>query len=101
VRERLSAQLPERFDVFDDAVVFLRDVKASDEFLLPLLGDCQLSTSKKDLFLLAASLWPKEIHPEVLRALDLVAALNPPPVDPEQPARDVSAAEEPAEDSRP
>ncbi len=79
VDRAFAKQVPTGFDPFDDSVVFLRDVKASDDFLLPLLGDCGLSTSKKDLFLIAAQMRPEEIHPEIKEALDVVATLSPPP----------------------
>ena len=71
----------------------LRDVKASEEFLLPLLGDCGLSTSKKDLFLIAAVMLPEEIHPEVTRALDVIAALGADRSDPEVPVGGAPASE--------
>ncbi|MBI4602217.1 MAG: hypothetical protein HY721_09675 [Planctomycetes bacterium] len=100
VKDEFSRQLPSGFDPFDDTLVFLRDVKASEELLLPLLGKCGLSTSKKDLFLIAAAMRPDEIHPEIVRALDLVKALNPPLVDPEQPAIEAAAADT-AEDREP
>lgn len=85
VREAFSKQLPAQFDPFDDGVVFLRDVKASEEFLLPLMEQCGVSTSKKDLFLVAAAMKPKEIHPDVVRALDVVATLAVPAADAETP----------------
>ncbi|MBI4706261.1 MAG: AAA family ATPase [Deltaproteobacteria bacterium] len=75
VDRHFERQLPPRFDPLDDGIVFLRDVKASDEFLLPLLAECGLSTSKKDLFLVAAVMDRAEIHADVVRALDVVAGL--------------------------
>lgn len=85
VDRHFSKQLPAAFDPFDDRVVFLRDVKASEEFLLPLLGECGMSTSKKDLFLIAAEMHQDEIHPDVVRALDVIAALGADRRDPEVP----------------
>jgi ABC-type branched-subunit amino acid transport system ATPase component len=85
VDRAFARQVRSGFDPFDDGIVFLREVKASDDFLLPLMGECGLSTSKKDLFLLAGRMTPDEIHPEVRRALDHVALLVRPPVNPETP----------------
>jgi hypothetical protein len=93
VDRHFAKQLPPGFNPFDDGIVFLRDVKASEEFLLPLLGDCGLSTSKKDLFLIAAAMLPEEIHPEVTRALDAIAALGADRSDPEVPVGGAPAVE--------
>jgi hypothetical protein len=93
VDRHFAKQLPPGFNPFDDGIVFLRDVKASEEFLLPLLGDCGLSTSKKDLFLIAAVMLPEEIHPEVTKALDVIAALSADRSDPEVPVGGTPAGE--------
>jgi hypothetical protein len=93
VDRHFAKQLPPGFNPFDDGVIFLRDVKASEEFLLPLLGDCGLSTSKKDLFLIAAVMLPNEIHPEVTRALDVIATLGADRSDSEVPVGGAPASE--------
>jgi hypothetical protein len=85
VNQSFERQMPKNFDPFDDGIVFLRDVKASDEFLLPLLGECGLSTSKNNLFLLAAAMLPEEVHPEVKDALDAIAGLVGPLIPAEVP----------------
>ena len=52
-------------------------VKASTEFLVPLLEDLE-STPKRDLYLLAAAMRVEEIHPEIREKLDRIAeSLNP------------------------
>lgn len=70
--------VPSGTDLFGDHVSLVR-VKASDEFLVPLLEKLCRSTPKKDLYLLAAVMKPEEIHPEVIEKLDRIAnVLNPP-----------------------
>ena len=48
-------------------------MKASNEFLIPLLNDIHRSTPKRDLYLLAATMEKDEIHPEVIEKLDAIA----------------------------
>ena len=70
VEEAFWRQVPRGTDLFGDHVSLVR-VKASDEFLVPLLAP----TPKRDLYLLAAAMRPDEIHPEVVEKLDRVATL--------------------------
>ncbi len=65
-------QVPRETDLFGDHVSLTR-VKASDEFLVPLLKDVKVHTPKRDLYLLAASLHAHEIHPEIREKLDRIA----------------------------
>ena len=70
-------QVPAGTDPFGDHVALTR-VKASDEFLVPLLETLGCPTPKRDLHLLAATMTPEEIHPEVTEKLDrLVEVLVP------------------------
>ena len=48
----------------------LTRVKASNEFLVPLLETLGCPTPKRDLYLLAETMTPEEIHPEVTEKLD-------------------------------
>ncbi len=82
MRERLDEEfwrhVPRGTDLFGDHVSLVR-VKASGEFLAPLLDSLGSGTPKKDLYLLAAVMRKDEIHPEVSEKLDRIAeALNPP-----------------------
>ena len=73
VEEAFRRQVPPGSDLFGDHVSLVR-VKASDEFLVPMLEKIGKDTSKKDRYLLAAAMKPEEIHPEVREKLDRVAA---------------------------
>ena len=68
------AHVPKGTDLFGDHVSLTR-VKASDEFLVPLLENIEYFTSKNDLFQLAAVMNQDEIHPEVVEKLDRISAL--------------------------
>lgn len=71
------SQVPQGTDLFGDHVSLVR-VKASTEFLVPLLESLERSTPKRDLYLLAARMRAEEIHPEIREKLDRIAAsLNP------------------------
>lgn len=74
VEEAFWRQVPHGTDLFGDHVSLVR-VKASDEFLVPLLAEMGQPTPKRDLYLLAAQMRPDEIHPEVVEKLDRVATL--------------------------
>ncbi len=77
IEEAFWAQVPRGTDLFGDHVSLVR-VKASTEFLVPLLEDLERGTPKKDLYLLAAEMMAEEIHPEILEKLDRIAeSLNP------------------------
>ncbi len=74
VEEAFWRQVPRGTDLFGDHVSLVR-VKASDEFLVPLLAEMGRPTPKRDLYLLAAQMRPDEIHPEVVEKLDRVTTL--------------------------
>ena len=77
VHQAFARQVPQGTDLFGDHVALSR-IKASDEFLLPLLRDVDKDTPKGDLYLLAARMRADEIHPEVREKLDRIAeSLNP------------------------
>jgi len=57
----------------------LSDVKASD-FLVDTLALTSRALHKRDLFMLAAASRPEQIHPEVKRVLDAIAASMPEPL---------------------
>ena len=71
VAEAFWKQVPQGTDLFSDHVSLNR-VKASHEFLVPLLEDVR-PTPKRDLYLLAAELHREEIHPEAVRKLGRIA----------------------------
>ena len=76
VNEKFWQHVPQGTDLFGDHVSLVR-VKASDEFLVPLLEHLERPTPKKNLYLLAAAMNEDELHPEVTEKLDRVAqALN-------------------------
>ncbi len=78
VDEAFWKHVPPGTDLFGDHVSLVR-VKASDEFLVPLLDNLGSGAPKKDLYLLAGVTRKDEIHPEVREKLDRIAeALNPP-----------------------
>ena len=82
VDEGFWQQVPRGTDLFGDHVSLVR-VKASDEFLVPLLERLERPTPKKDLYLLAAAMNHDELHPEVTEKLDRIAdALNLAPAEP-------------------
>ena len=71
------SQVPQGTNLFGDHVSLVR-IKASDEFLVPLLEDLGINTPKRELYLLAAVMKKDEIHPEVHEKLDHIAkSLNP------------------------
>ena len=71
VDEEFWKQVPQGTDLFGDHVSLSR-IKASHEFLVPLLEGVR-PTPKRDLYLLAAELQPNEIHPEVVSKLGRIA----------------------------
>ena len=64
-------QAPQGTDLFGDHVSLVR-VKASTEFLVPLLEKLGRSTPKKDLYLLANVMREEELHPEIHEKLDRI-----------------------------
>ena len=71
IEEEFWRQVPQGTDIFGDHVSLTR-IKASHEFLVPLLESVR-PTPKRDFYLLASHLQPDEIHPEVARKLDRIA----------------------------
>ncbi len=71
MEEEFWKQVPRGTDLFGDHVSLSR-IKASHEFLVPLLESVR-PTPKRDLYLLASHLQPDEIHPEVVRKLGRIA----------------------------
>ena len=77
IEDAFWSQVPRGTDLFGDHVSLVR-VKASTEFLGPLLDNLERSTPKRDLYLLAAAMRAEEIHPEIREKLDRIAeSLNP------------------------
>ena len=72
IHEAFWKQVPHGTDLFGDHVSLVR-VKASNEFLIPLLADIGNRISKRDLYQLAAAMQPEEVHPEVREKLDRIA----------------------------
>ena len=72
VHDEFWRQVPRETDLFGDHVSLVR-VKASDEFLVPMLERLGRSTPKKDLYLLASAMTDTQIHPEVTEKLDRIA----------------------------
>ena len=72
IEEEFRKQVPAGTALFGDHVALTR-VKASNEFLTPLLDEVEKQTPKRDLYLLAAKMQADEIHPEVLEKLDRIA----------------------------
>ncbi len=71
IEEEFWKQVPHGTDLFGDHVSLSR-IKASHEFLVPLLERVR-PTPKRDLYLLASQLQPDEIHPEAAGKLDRIA----------------------------
>ncbi len=74
VEEEFSKQTPKGTDFFGEHVSLVR-IKASDEFLVPLLKKIGKPIPPRDLYLIAAKMKPEEIHPEVRQKLDAIAQL--------------------------
>ena len=72
VKDKFWQHVPQGTDLFGDHVSLVR-IKASDEFLVPLLEHLERPTPKKNLYLLAAAMNEEELHPEVTEKLDRVA----------------------------
>lgn len=68
------SQVPQGTDLFGDHVSLSR-IKASDEFLVPLLESIENYTTKSELFQLAAVMKQEEIHPEISEKLDRIMEL--------------------------
>lgn len=82
VDEEFRRHVPPGTDPFGDHVSLVR-VKASDEFLTPLLERAGRATPKRDLYMLAAAMTAEEIHPEVREKLDRISESLAPPRRPE------------------
>ncbi|HET6880509.1 MAG TPA: AAA family ATPase [Pirellulales bacterium] len=75
VDDEFAANFPAGIDFLKD-IPALRDLKASD-FLVHLLGKTQFPLPKRDLYMLADIATPDEIHFDVVKALDHIAAILP------------------------
>lgn len=76
IDQAFRAQVPLGADLFGDHVSLTR-IKASDEFLVPLLERIKNYTTKSELFQLAAVMKQEEIHPEITEKLDRIMVLLP------------------------
>jgi hypothetical protein len=72
VEELFYAQIPPGADLFGDLAA-LRRIKASEDLIPQLLDAAGNPLPKSDYYLIAAEMLPREIHPDVVRMLDLVA----------------------------
>ena len=72
IDEAFWKQVPLGTDLFGDHVSLGR-IKASDEFLIPLLNNVEKNTPKRDLYLLATIMHKDEIHPEICEKLDSIS----------------------------
>ena len=71
IDEAFDRQVPRGTDLFGNHVALTR-IKASDEFLIPLLRNIEMPTPKSQMYLLAATMMADEIHPEVTEKLDRI-----------------------------
>lgn len=74
IDQEFDKQVPPETDLFSDHIFLVR-VKASTEFLEPLLTKVGEPTPKKDLYLLASVMKADEIHPEVIDVLNRIYEL--------------------------
>ena len=74
VDEEFWKQIPPDTDLFGN-IAALERVKASDELLVPLFEKIGVSTTKGELYQLAANMTESEIHPEVVEKLDAIAEI--------------------------
>ncbi len=65
-------EIPKGTNLFGKHVALIR-MKASNEFLIPLLKTAGMEIPKLDLYLMAAVMKAEEIHPEVVEKLDYIA----------------------------
>ena len=72
VDDEFDSLIPHGTDLFGDHVA-LAKIKASDQFLIPLLRRMGVPTPKNRMYLLAATMTIDEIHPEVIEKLDTIA----------------------------
>ncbi|MEW5766159.1 MAG: AAA family ATPase [bacterium] len=74
IEEAFWKQVPKNTDLFSDHVSLTR-IKASDEFLGPLLNNIDFPTPHRDFYLIAAKMKQDEIHPEIQEKLDALKEL--------------------------
>lgn len=74
IDEEFWKQIPRGTNLFGDHVGLVR-IKASEEFIIPLLEDIGKPTPKRDLYLIASKMALEEIHPEIEEKLDSIAKL--------------------------
>lgn len=67
-------QVPQGTQLFSDHVALTR-IKASTEFITPLLEKVGKPTPPKDLYLIASKMKKDEIHPEIADKLNAIAGL--------------------------
>jgi hypothetical protein len=72
-KEYLQTHLPPLFEQDAGDPDCLRELKASEDILLPLFEHIGKPMAKKDLYQLAAVMTPEEVHPEIKEKLDLMA----------------------------
>jgi len=72
-REYLEQHLPALFKERTGDFDCLRELKASEDILIPMFEHIGKPLSKKDLYQLAAVMTPEEVHPEVREKLDMMA----------------------------
>lgn len=75
IDKEFFSQVPKDTALFSDHVALIR-IKASEEFIVPLLQKIGRPTPSRDLYLIAANMKPEEIHPEVKTKLDAIAGLK-------------------------
>jgi hypothetical protein len=73
----LKTQLPESFfaDPLSDATQAALDVPASKKLLPQMFEAAGMPKEKSDFYLIAEKMEPREVHPDVKRALDSIAEL--------------------------
>ena len=72
IDDAFRRHVPPGTDLFGDHDALVR-IKASSEFLLPLLRDLNTDMTKKNLHTIASGMKVSEIHPEVKEKLDKMA----------------------------
>lgn len=82
VDQEFTRQGLAQLDFLSDDIQILRDLKAS-ELLVNILAKTHRKTDKSDLYLVARLMEPGEIHPDVIKKLDEIAAILPSQTKPE------------------
>ena len=74
IDDAFGRHVPPGTDLFGDHVALVR-IKASSEFLVPLLRDLNTDIAKQDLHSIASAMKESEIHPEVKEKLNKMAEI--------------------------